>query len=220
MRGLLVKDFRLMLQRKRFFLFLLIIALFMSFSMQENMSMIVGYLTLLSVLFCVSTMSYDEYDNCYAFLLSLPVERKTYVREKYIYGLINGFGAWIISVLICTVSRIAQLQSLPTFSQITETLSFLLIGQLLLDLIIPLQLKYGMERGRMAMIAVIGSLSLLALFVVKIMAARGIPLDIYLDKAMTDANAGLLIAAAIAVLILLTTISILISQRIMEKKEF
>lgn len=220
MRGLLVKDFRLMLQRKRFFLFLLIIALFMSFSMQENMSMIVGYLTLLSVLFCVSTMSYDEYDNCYAFLLSLPVERKTYVREKYIYGLINGFGAWIISVLIYTVSRIAQLQSLPTFSQITETLSFLLIGQLLLDLIIPLQLKYGMERGRMAMIAVIGSLSLLAFFVVKIMAAGGIPLDIYLDNAMTDANAGLLIAAAIAVLILLTTISILISQRIMEKKEF
>lgn len=220
MSGLLVKDFRLMLQRKRFFLFLLLIALFMGFSMQENMSMIVGYLTLLSVLFCVSTMSYDEYDNCYAFLLSLPVERKTYVKEKYLYGLLTGIGAWIISVLICTVCRIAKLQSLPAFSQIAEALTFLVIGQLLLNLIIPLQLKYGMERGRMAMIAIIGSLSLLVFFGAKIMAARGIPLDIYLDKAMSGANTGLLILIAIALLVLLTAISVMISQRIMEKKEF
>ena len=76
MSGLLVKDFRLMLQRKRFFLLLLVIVVCMGFSMRDNMAMIVGYLTIISVLFCVSSMSYDEYDNCYAFLMTLPIDRK------------------------------------------------------------------------------------------------------------------------------------------------
>lgn len=220
MSGLLVKDFRLMLQRKRFFLLLLGIVFCMAFTMVDNMAMIVGYLTIISVLFCSSSMSYDEYDNCYAFLMTLPVERKTYVWEKYIFGLLIGVGAWGISLAVCCLGRMAQVQILPSGEEIVGTLSFILLGLLALDLIIPFQLKYGMERGRIVQVAAMGAIVLVAILSDKLAESMGIDLGGILSGTLEGAGEGMLIAVTIAVVILLTGISVLTSRRIMEKKEF
>lgn len=220
MSGLLVKDFRLMLQRKRFFLLLLVIVVCMGFSMRDNMAMIVGYLTIISVLFCVSSMSYDEYDNCYAFLMTLPIDRKTYVRGKYIFGVLIGMGSWIIGLAICCMGRMFQVQTLPSGEEIAGTLSFVVMGLLMLDLVIPLQLKYGMERGRIAQVVAMGAVFLVVYLSDKLAGNMGINLGEMLDGTLAGASEGMLIAATVAVILLLTGISILASQRIMEKKEF
>lgn len=43
---------------------------------------------------------WDEQDNGYPLLMTLPVMRKTYVIGKYIFGLLFGGGAWLIAVAI------------------------------------------------------------------------------------------------------------------------
>lgn len=36
-------------------------------------------------MFTATTISYDGFDNCYLFLMTLPVTRKKYVNEKYLF---------------------------------------------------------------------------------------------------------------------------------------
>ena len=83
MRGLLEKDFRLIAQRKQTLLMYAAIALMMAMTMDSTY--IIGYTVSLCVLLAVGTVSYDEFDNGFLFLMTLPVDRKTYVDEKYLF---------------------------------------------------------------------------------------------------------------------------------------
>ncbi len=66
MTGLLVKDFKLMATQKNFFLVILLIVIGM-ISFTEDVSFPLGFLTFALSLFTLSTISYDEFDNGYAF---------------------------------------------------------------------------------------------------------------------------------------------------------
>lgn len=96
MKGLLIKDIKLMLKQKNFFLMLIVIAVLMAYAV-ENASYIIGYLSVVGSLFTLSSISYDEFDNGNAFLFSLPITRKAYVVEKYGFGLIleAASGCWL-----------------------------------------------------------------------------------------------------------------------------
>ena len=78
MTGLLLKDFRLFLQQKRFFAILVFIAIIMGLNSDSTFTM--AYLTFVCSFFVLSTISYDEFDNCYPFLMTLPVKRSDYVK--------------------------------------------------------------------------------------------------------------------------------------------
>lgn len=58
---------------------------------------IVGYCTMFGMLFTVNTISYDEFDHGYLFLFTLPVTRKDYVLEKYVFMMLCGGGFWAVS---------------------------------------------------------------------------------------------------------------------------
>ena len=91
MKGLFIKDLRLMMMQKRFFIMILLIAISMV-AVTGDISFIVGYLTFICPLFCISTISYDEFDNGYAFLFTLPIQKKDYVKEKYAFALTLAIG--------------------------------------------------------------------------------------------------------------------------------
>ena len=91
MKGLLIKDIRLMKNMRNSIIMILLIAVSMGAYMKD-VSFIITYLALIGASFTTSTMSYDEFDNGYTFLLSLPVTRKGYVLEKYAFGLLLGGG--------------------------------------------------------------------------------------------------------------------------------
>ena len=58
MKGLLIKDLRLMLQQKRFFLILFFIAIVLNFN-SDGGTFVVAYLTFLCSSFVLSTITYD-----------------------------------------------------------------------------------------------------------------------------------------------------------------
>ena len=91
MKGLLIKDFKLMKEQKNFLLIILIITIGMSL-FTNDLSFALGFLTFIVSLFSLSTTSYDEFDNGNAFLFTLPITRSKYVIEKYYLSMILGIG--------------------------------------------------------------------------------------------------------------------------------
>ena len=66
MRGLLVKDLRLMMGQKKFLLLLLFMTVVLNFN--DNITFVVYYLTFVCSFFVISSIAYDENDNGYPFL--------------------------------------------------------------------------------------------------------------------------------------------------------
>ena len=217
MKGLLIKDFKLMLMQKNFFIIIIVVACLISISSQDPIFMI-GFITLILSLFTVSTISYDEFDNGYPFLLTLPFSRKTYVLEKYVYGLILGTGAWIVSVMICSLMLIVQ--GKPVSSDMLIG-AFVILPMFLVieSLMIPVHLRFGGEKGRYALIACVGVLVVIGFVVMKIVEIFHIdvlPLILAIDA--LGPVMFMVILLMIGFLIML--VSLKVSLSIMNKKEF
>ena len=217
MKGLLIKDFKLMLMQKNFFIIIIVVACLISISSQDPTFMI-GFITLILSLFTVSTISYDEFDNGYPFLLTLPFSRKTYVLEKYVYGLILGTGAWIVSVIICDLMLIVQ--GKPVTSDMLIG-AFVILPMFLVieSLMIPVHLRFGGEKGRYALIACVGVLVVIGFVVMKIVEIFHI--DVLPSILAIDALGPVMFMVILLMIgFLIMLVSLKVSLSIMNKKEF
>ena len=88
MKGLLIKDFKLLKTQQKFFLLVLFIAIAVEMFSGSSSSFLIDTYPLWPYYSPLSSISYDEFDNGNAFLFSLPITRKSYVIEKYGLGLI------------------------------------------------------------------------------------------------------------------------------------
>jgi len=96
MKGLFVKDLKLMMLQKNFLLLILAIVIGMMI-FTDDVIFPLGFLSFIVSLFTVSTISYDDFDNGNAFLFTLPITRNHYVSEKYFLGLLLGCMAWVLA---------------------------------------------------------------------------------------------------------------------------
>ncbi len=215
MKGLLIKDFRLLMAQKRFFLMVAVIAVIMSV-MNNDVSFLLGFVTLIISQFAVSTVSYDEFDNGYPFLFTLPVSRRGYAVEKYVFGLLLGFTAWAFAMALSLIVTAAQGGALLTV--LLTGVSILPAALLMQSITLPFQLKFGGEKGRLALMAMAG--------VIFVVIAGG---SMLLDSFGADANAltadlaangALVLAGTYLLALLIWAASMAVSIRIMEKKEF
>lgn len=211
MKGLLIKDFKLMKMQKRFFLLILLVGVIITFSSYE-VAFTTGFMAFVSSLFSISSISYDEFDNGNAFLFSLPISRRTYAVEKYIFGAILGCCAWVLAMIIAI-----SVGFLKGIHPDTETWfsAFLILSMMfvILALMLPFQLKFGGERGRIVLLLVIGGLAPNGLELI------GIDLLAMLD-AMSAVNAGIMSFITLLIALLFLGVSCLISIGIVQKKEF
>lgn len=217
MKGLLIKDFRLLKTQKNFFFLIVAIAIGMAIS-AKDCSFIIGYLTFISFSFTLSTISYDEFDNGNVFLFSLPVSRKGYVAEKYGFGLMIGLSFWILATILVLIAGLIRNTALIT-DILTSSLIVFPIMLIFLALMIPFHLKFGGEKGRIAIIGVVGLLLVFGILVVKIIKTFHIDLTPIFNT-LPVISVGVLIVIEIAIAIVLLLFSYKISIMIMRKKEF
>lgn len=214
MKGQLTKDFALLMQRKKTFVILAIWAVVMCFTIENGGGFMMGWLCVITSMFAVSSISYDEYDNCFPFLMSLPVDRKLYVTEKYLFGFLCGFAAWLFAAIVLFVQAAAG-GSLADFGE--EMLFALLsipIYMLLIALNLPLVFKFGTEKGRIYLL-IVGALVFLGVY----LAVKLLKIKLSLDF-LNELSVGLVIGAFYAAIALITAISFALSLNIMRKKEF
>ncbi len=217
MKGLLIKDLNLMKMQKKFLAVIVAIAVCMTFSMND-VSFILGYLTFLIPFFALSTISYDEYDNGNAFLFSLPITRKEYVIEKYVFCLLLGIGSYLLAILLTTVFGIVKNSSdLPEILTGSPLVAGVML--LFLSLMLPMQLKYGAEKGRIAMIILCGIFFALGYGILNVLKLLHLDLRFLLETAVESYP-----VPVFAVIFLFLTAAFLISMKIsigiMKKKEF
>ena len=88
MKGLLIKDYKLMLGQKSFLGMAALMAVLYLIIYKDPIVAVI-FITVMCTMFTVSTLSYDEYENGMAYLFTLPISRNTYVLEKYAFALVN-----------------------------------------------------------------------------------------------------------------------------------
>ncbi len=217
MKGLLEKDLRLMISRKQSILIFIVASLFVAFTMEG--SFVVSYLTMLFTVIAISTLSYDEYDNGFAFLMTLPFSRKTYVREKYLFTLLAEITAWIVSVILYYAVNMIKGVKLDLLSEAPVLLMYLPLLFLMACMMLPIQFRFGAEKSRTAYFIVIGGLAVLLFIVFKLIGSGDGSIDI-IEKALSFLLSPAGIITVTAVFLILVAVSYLLSVRIMEKKEF
>lgn len=217
MKGLLIKDFQLLKAQKSFFMVLIAVAVGMCLFSYDT-SFITGFLTFAVALFTISTVSYDEFDNGNAFLFSLPISRTGYVMEKYCLGMILGGGSLVLSTFMILTAGFLKGNGLLADTLMTSLaiLPFMLI---VLAVMLPFQLKFGGEKGRIAIIGCVGILMLLGIIAVKTAAIMGIDAASLLVK-LPPVSAGTLLAVVIAAALAILAVSMKTSIAIVNKKEF
>jgi len=218
MNGLLVKDVKLMLGQKKFFLVVVGMGIFFMFSNANPVSG-VSYITMLLSIFTLSTISYDEFDNGMAFLMTLPIERKTYALEKYVFaGLVSLISAVGTSVLAYIFGMVMDVP-VDVAEVIGVACVIVLISWLILSVTIPLQIKYGSEKGRIAMILAMGMIFGAVFVLAKGLSSSGTDMSgviLFLESL----EAWQLVLGAVLVTVLALVISYLSCVRIINKKEY
>lgn len=218
MKGLLIKDFHLLLGQKKFFIVVTLFGLFFTIS-NENPISGMSYVTVLFSIFTLSTISYDEYDNGMAFLMTLPASKTTYVAEKYAFaGMITAISAVISSILAIGISKVMNI-SIDVKEIAISGIVVAGFASLMLAFMIPIELKFGAEKSRIAMILVMGIFFGVGLLAIKGLAHFGIDMQqIITEMAIIDEK--ILIGIVFVVWCIFMAISYFISVNIMKKKEF
>ena len=218
MKGLLVKDFRLMKGQKNFLVLLFIMIAFVFISGMDA-SFFMGYLPFLFMIAAMSTITYDEFDNGMAFLMVLPISRKLYVQEKYLFGGVLGFTGLASAFVLFLISEINKGSSMTFTQYVLLFLCFLAFVILFLCLMIPIQLKFGSEKGRIVLFIIFFGIIGMVYLVSKI--TDKIPAQVIeVFRGIQKLPFGILAALAVGIYILALFISLKISLGIMEKKEW
>lgn len=216
MKGLLIKDFKLMKNMKNSLLMIFVIVLGMSYYMKD-FSFIIVYLGILGTSFTSSTLSYDEFDNGYAFLFSLPVTKKGYVVEKYGLGLIMSGGGWLLGSILTTIAGVIRSTS-PIIESVMMSLALLPVVLILLSFMLPFHIKFGGEKGKIVMISVGGGLFVAGILVVKF--AKGLNVDLdAIGQNLSFMSLGAMIAGGIGIGVVILLLSCRISISIVKKWE-
>ena len=167
----------------------------------------------------IGTISYDEFDNGFPFLFSLPVDCKTYVAGKFILvffmeliGII--YGAIIMFVLAMVTGKPVETEGLLGMVLVT-----FLIMAIVCSTMIYIQLKFGSERSRTVMLIIYGLIAVAA-FRLKSQADKLMPVFEGLISTLSRMSPRVLTCAGVMIAGRICYSIYLITVKMMNKKEF
>lgn len=220
MKGLLIKDFQLAkTQGKMLLIVALVIGVFMEIAgMSEGF--VTGYITIIMSVFAATSVSYDEYENCFSFLLVLPVSRKEYVNEKYVFSGILIFSAWLVGLTVGSVFRIIRGEPVLSVEWLAGCFSYITVAVVFLSLMLPLRLKFEGEKGRVVLPIAIAAMGILVYGGVKLANLAGIDVTRSSIKVLNQIGAAGIMAMLVIIPVAAAVISWICSRHILEKKEY
>lgn len=218
MKGLLIKDWKLMKNNAMFILMIIFISIACAAGL-KNPFFALGYATALISIFSVNTIAYDEYDNGMAHLFSLPISRKIYVKEKYVFAILLS----VIGLTIATVISVVVSLALGEHYEIEEWIGILAMGLFVVILIqvviMPVRIRFDSEKHKMAMLIVCGAMAAVIGGGYAIAEASGIDVEGFLDGVLLT-KAWMTLTGVILLGAFLMFISYKISLKLMAKREF
>ena len=220
MKGLLIKDFKLMKNQRQFFTTIVLLTIaFMS--VYKNLNFVISYMTILFGMFAVSSISYDRYDNGESYLFTLPISKRTYVIEKYVFGLLLSVSALSVVSIFTWIAAIVRHMDYPLEEFISIAISSLLIIVFMHAYMVPINLKFTADKNRIVLSISVGIVLLVVFLFLTLVSHLGIggEIEAWFTN-LINHKAGMLIGTIILIAAVLLVISYNISVRIMERKEF
>lgn len=218
MKGLLIKDFKLLKNQKYFLLALLVISIVFLVK-GEDTEFVLSYVGAMCSILILNTIAYDEYDNGMGYLFTFPIRRKDYVLEKYVFGILitsaalaaAGFSAFLLSAADYLQGDTAEI----LFSILLNMIVMILLQAML----IPIQLKFGSEKSRLVMMIVI--FGGIAAGSVLVKAAKMFSPGISkITGYFAQAGIAVIIAAACVLAAVILAVSYSVSIAVMNRRQF
>ena len=152
MKGLLRKDLFMILKYGRTLLIMCVIFLAMSIVAEENFFFIV-YPVLLGGVLPVTLLSYDERFGWNRYCDALPITRKQVVDERYLMSLLSFFVLYVLTLAV----QAAVLLPKGRGEDLLELAGLLpSLGLVAPALMLPITLRWGVEKGRIIYYFIIG----------------------------------------------------------------
>lgn len=219
-RGLLEKDFRLFFrQGGNLFCVLAFVALFFTLTEKKTATFIAIYIPSVIAVYAGNTISYDENNHGYMYLFSLPVNRKVYVREKYIFSFIMTVCGWCIGVICAGIAALINLEEVLNLEMLAMEVITFFVVQAVAGIMIAIRLRFEGEKGRIVL-----PIAILIIFAICYTTGSILKTNLELKESILNVIGGtgdLEIAIALIVLSLLVWYaSYKYSMRVMRKKEF
>ena len=219
-RGLLEKDFRLFFrQGGNLFCVLAFVALFFTLTEKKTATFIAIYIPSVIAVYAGNTISYDENNHGYMYLFSLPVNRKVYVREKYIFSFIMTVCGWCMGVICAGIAALINLEEVLNLEMLAMEVITFFVVQAVAGIMIAIRLRFEGEKGRIVL-----PIAILIIFAICYTTGSILKTNLELKESILNVIGGtgdLEIAIALIVLSLLVWYaSYRYSMRVMRKKEF
>lgn len=217
MLGLIIKDIRLI--KNQGIVMILAFVGVMGIFMINTLNFVgfVAYASVMGVIYAFNTVSYDNYENGYAFLFTLPVSRRLYAAEKYVLALLFSAGACLVSGVVVEIIK-GDVSDL-----LINCVSYLLIWATVLWMpivMLPLQLKFGAEKSRIVTIIVFGIGAALVYLAASSEGKFVEDVAGWMTRLSETVGEGGMLAFALLITAAAFALSMGISMHIMERKEF
>lgn len=150
MKGLLIKDIQMTLQNKRLLIVFFMLAVMMTLTKADAASFVIAFVTMFCGTLVLNTISLDEFDKSIVFLMTMPIDKTVYVLEKYAFAVGSGLIGNIVSSVFCIVFL-----KLPVSEILMQMIAIFVILSLFQMIILPIQLKFGSDIGRLVLIGIV-----------------------------------------------------------------
>ncbi len=218
MKGLIIKDIRIIFSNKNVFLFIPILASMAAFSKTRLAVYLFAYVAVMVISLLTTTISFDDMENGTSFLMTMPVSRKEYVKSKYLLGVVSFILGVVLSIAVVTAVTFLKGDTLDINGLMLIVCLLWLVMIVLMSVLIPVQLKFGSINGKaVLMCIIIGSMLLLAAMVLVLRNYSEETLNFFVNEIMK--NMVLMTAAGILGTVIILVISYMMSVRIMKKRE-
>ncbi|WP_072449328.1 ABC-2 transporter permease [Blautia sp. Marseille-P3201T] len=218
MKGLFIKDIALMKNNKRILSIIFFTVIFLMIT-GINSSFLMGYIPFICCTLTMGTISYDEYENGLPFLLTLPISRKEYVKEKYFLGFFTGGIGFLLSAAAATILQWIKTPEMDIFQWLLFCGYFLIFLAIFLALMIPIQIKYGSDKGKIVFLGIF--LSIIALCYLATQMFQRLSFDFRGIKwFLAGVSDWQILVLSMGLAVVILGISHFFSIRIIEKKEF
>lgn len=218
MKGLLIKDFKLLKNQRMFMVIAVVVSIWMLVRGNDRIY-IFSYLAAMFSVIVTGTIGYDEENNGMGFIFTFPVSRSQYVLEKYVFGML------ILAAAVAGVfaaSAVISAAKTPDYGPQEWTaaiLTALLVSVLIQSVTIPVQLKFGSAKSRAAFLIIM--LCILAAVYAAEQIAKATHMDLSaIEGKIVNASTLTVIAGICLISIALTGISYAVSVTVMKRKQF
>ncbi|SFF13080.1 ABC-2 transporter permease [Trichococcus pasteurii] len=216
MKGLWVKDLLLLQKQLKTFLMFVLIAAFNAYTI-KSVPVIFIMMAFFFVTTSASTIFYDQENHGFLYLFTLPTRKKDYVIQKLLLVLVSSLVAVGLSFVLIFLMMQFDLE-LQTSGQdlLYSALYSFFFGCFYGSIITPLYLRYGTEKARVFIFAIMGALAMGIILIEKTGVLDGIAGSEFMANVAT-LNSLQITGLTLALTSAMLGVSTIVSRRFIDK---